>query len=99
MGPEIISVAVLDALPGKEAALLATLREFYTMMHNKGYSRDTLRRDPTQPHRFLHVRYWRSAEGRAEAQADPDVHRYWQMLPELCTIPIVHESVETVFES
>ncbi len=99
MDQEIISVAVLEALPGKDDELLATLREFYTMMHTKGYCRDTLRRDPSQPHRFLHVRYWKSAETRAEAQADPDVHRYWQMLPELCTIPTVHESVETLFES
>jgi quinol monooxygenase YgiN len=99
MAEEIVSVAVLEALPGKEAALLAMLRELYTMMHAKGYCRDTLRRDPARPDRFLHVRYWTSAEMRAEAQADPDVHRYWQMLPDLCTIPIVHESLETVFES
>jgi hypothetical protein len=69
------------------------------MMHAKGYCRDVLRRDPARPDRFLHVRYWTSAETRAEAQVDPDVHRYWQKLPELCTIPTVHESLETVFES
>ncbi len=99
MADEIVSVAVLEALPGKEEELLTTLRELYTLMHAKGYSRDTLRRDPARPDRLLHVRYWTSAETRAEAQADPEVHRYWQRLPELCTIPIIHESLETVFQS
>ena len=51
------------------------------------------------PDRFLHLRYWTSPEMRAEAHADPDVHRYWLKLPELCTIPIVYESLEKVFES
>jgi len=36
---------------------------------------------------------------RAEAQADPEVHRYWLKLPELCTIPKVYESLEKAFES
>lgn len=99
MAEEIVSLAVLEALPGKQEELLKTLRELYTLMHAKGYCRDILRRDPSRPDRFLHVRHWASAETRAEAQVDPEVHRYWQMLPELCTIPVVHESLETVFES
>ncbi len=99
MAQEIFSLAVLEALPGKQEELLAKLRELYTMMHAKGYCRDTLHRDSSNPDRFLHVRRWASAEMRAEAQADPAVHRFWQMLPELCTIPIVYESLEKVFES
>jgi quinol monooxygenase YgiN len=99
MAQEIFSIAVLEALPGKQEQLLATLRELYTMMHAKGYCRDTLYRDSSDPARFVHVRRWTSPELRSEAQVDPDVHRYWQMLPELCTIPIVYESLEKVFES
>lgn len=99
MAEEIVSVAVLEALPGKEEELLKMLREFYTMMHTKRYSRDVLYRDAGRPARFLHLRYWVSAETRAEAQVDPEVHKYWHLLPELCTIPIVHESLETVFKS
>ncbi len=99
MAQEILSIAVLEALPGKQEELLATLRELYTMMHAKGYSRDTLHRDSSSPGRFLHLRHWTSPEMRSEAQVDPDVHRYWQMLPELCTIPIVYESLEKIFES
>ena len=99
MAQEILSMAVLEALPGKQEELLAKLRELYTMMHAKGYCRDTLNRDSSNPDRLLHLRYWTSSEMRSEAQADPDVHRYWQMLPDLCTIPIVYESLEKVFES
>ena len=99
MAQEILSMAILEALPGKQEELLTTLRELYTMMHTKGYSRDALHCDSSHPDRFLHLRRWTSPEMRSEAQADPDVHRYWQMLPELCTIPTVYESLEKVFES
>jgi quinol monooxygenase YgiN len=99
MAQEIFSLAVLEALPGKQEELLAKLRELYTMMRTKGYCRDTLHLDSSNPSRFLHLRRWTSAEMRLEAQADPDVHRFWQMLPELCTIPTVYESLEKVFES
>jgi len=99
MEQEIFSLAVLEALPGKEDELIKALRELYTLMHAKGYSRDTLFRDTTRPDRFMHVRWWTSAEMRSEAQSDPEVHHFWQMLPELCTIPVVHEMVEKVFET
>lgn len=99
MADEIVSVAVLEALPGKEVELLAVLREFYTMMKSKGYSHDSLHRDASHPGRFFHVRYWKSEETRSEAQVDPDVHRYWQRLPELCIIPTVYESLEKLFET
>ena len=33
MAEEILSMAVLEALPGKEEELLSNLRELYTMMH------------------------------------------------------------------
>jgi quinol monooxygenase YgiN len=96
---EIVSVAVIEALPGKEEELVAMLREFYSMMHQKGYSRDTLRRDTLRPDRFIHTRYWKSEATRAEAQHDPEVHQYWLRLPGLCNIPVVYESLETVFET
>ena len=92
-------MAVLEALPDKADELLALLRELYTMMNGKGYCRDSLHRDSSRPERFLHWRHWSSPEMRSEAQADPEVHRYWQKLPELCNIPIVYESLEKVFES
>ncbi|HLI63517.1 MAG TPA: antibiotic biosynthesis monooxygenase [Terriglobales bacterium] len=99
MEEEIISLAVLDAKPGKEDQLLNILREFYSFMRAKGYSHDTLHRDTSRPGRFLHLRYWASPQMRAEAQADPEVHRYWLRLPELCDVPIVYESLEKVVET
>ncbi len=99
MANEVVSVAILEALPGKEEELLTMLREFYTMMNTKGYSSDMLYRDSDRLDRFFHVRRWKSAELRGEAQNDPDVHRYWQQLPSLCIIPTVYENLETMFES
>lgn len=99
MAEQIVSMSLLEALPGKEDELLSHLRELYTLMRAKGYCRDVLHRDAARPDRFLHLRYWTSAEMRSEAQADPEVHRYWQQLPDLCTIPIVYENLEKVFES
>jgi len=99
MADEILSMAILEALPGKEQEFLATLGELYTLMNRKGYCRDSLHRDSAQPGRFLHLRRWSSGEMRAEAQVDPEVHRYWLRLPELCTIPTVYENLEKVFES
>ena len=99
MSDEVISVAVLEALPGKEVELVSLLRELYTMMHTKGYCTDVLYRDESRTDRLFHVRRWKSVELRAEAQIDPDVHRYWQRLPDLCTIPTVYEDLETLFES
>ncbi len=99
MAREVVSVAILEALPGKEQELLSMLREFYSMMKTKGYCRDWLYRDGGRPDRFFHLRRWKSSELLAEAQIDPDVHRYWQRLPDLCTIPTVYEDMETLFES
>jgi quinol monooxygenase YgiN len=99
MADEIVSLALIESLPGKEDELLATLRDLYTLMRAKGYCRDVLHRDTSRPDRFLHLRYWISPEMRSEAQSDPEVHRHWLKLPELCTITIVYESLEKVFET
>ena len=75
MAKQIVSMAILEALPGKEEELLRTLRELYTLMHAKGYCRDALHRDSDRPDRFLHVRHWTSPEMRAEASSNP--RRQW----------------------
>lgn len=99
MADEILSVAALEALPGREDELLTTLRELYTLMHTKGYSRDSLHRDTARPDRLLHLRYWTSAQMRSEAQSDPEVHRHWLKLPELCIVTVLYETLEKVFEN
>ena len=99
MATEIFSLAILDARPGKEDELMNALRELYQLMNDKGYCRDTLYRDSSSTDRFIHFRHWTSAEMRAEAQIDPEVHRYWQMLPELCDIKTIYETLEKLFET
>ena len=99
MSEQIFSLAVLDARPGKEDELRKMLQDLYTLMHAKGYCRDSLYRDTSRPERLVHLRCWTSAETRSEAQTDPEVHRYWQRLPDLCSIPLLHESMELLFET
>ena len=99
MAEDILSIAAIEALPGREEELLRTLRELYTLMHDKRYSRDELHRDTTHPDRLIHLRHWTSPEMRSEAQADPEVHRYWQKLPELCIVTVLYEKLEKVFEN
>lgn len=98
MDQAILALAVLQPLPGKEEELIATLRELYALLFRKGYSRDTLYRDPARPGSLVHLRQWISKEQRDEAQQDPEVHKFWLRLPELCVITTVHEELETVLQ-
>jgi len=99
MRESIRSMAILKPHPGKELELLAFLREFYTMMYTKQYSRDTLFQDRKQPGIFVHVRIWLSDEARDSAVQDPAVHHYWMKLPELGTITTIYEELEAVYST
>jgi hypothetical protein len=99
MRDQIRSMAILKPLPGKESELLAFLREFYSMMYGKQYSRDMLFHDKKQPGVFVHIRIWLSDEARNTAVQDPDVHRYWMKLPELGTITTIYEELEPIFST
>jgi hypothetical protein len=92
-------MAILQPHEGKEQELLAFLREFYTMMYTKQYSRDMLFRDQKKPGVFVHVRIWLSDEARDSAMQDPDVHHYWMTLPEIGTITTIYEELEPVFST
>jgi hypothetical protein len=92
-------MAILQPHEGKEQELLAFLREFYTMMYTKQYSRDMLFRDQKKPGVFVHVRIWLSDEARDSAMQDPDVHHYWITLPEIGTITTIYEELEPVFST
>lgn len=98
MTNEILAFAILEPHPGKEDELVEMLRELYALLFRKGYSRDTLYRDPNRPGQLLHLRYWTSKESRAEAQQDPEVHRYWLRLPELCNLTTVHEELDMIVQ-
>jgi hypothetical protein len=95
MSQQVDSVAILEALPGREDELIAMLREVYTMMQAKGYCTDVLYREGGETC-FFHLRRWKSAELRSGPDRS-DVHRYWQQLPDLCTIPL-SEDLEILFE-
>lgn len=99
MSQAIQSMAVLKPHPGCEVELIALLREFYSMMYTKQYSRDVLYRDTKQPEVFIHLRIWLSAEAREAAVHDPDVHRYWMKMPELGAISILYEQLDTIFST
>jgi hypothetical protein len=92
-------MAILKAHPGKEPELLAFLREFYTMMCSKQYSRDMLFRDLKQPGVFVHIRIWLSEVARDSAVQDPDVHHYWMKLPDLGNITTIYEDLEPIFST
>jgi hypothetical protein len=99
MRDSIRSMAIMKPHPGKQPEMFAFLREFYTMMHNKQYSRDMLFHDLKQPGVFVHVRIWLSDEARDSAMQDPAVHYYWMKLPELGTITTIYEDLEPIFSN
>jgi quinol monooxygenase YgiN len=92
---EIISVALIEPI-AEEQELLFVLNELYSLMERKGYSRDELLRSRNEPAYFIHIRRWSSEKARQEAHEDPDVHRYWARLGQLCHIPRVHEVMDQV---
>jgi hypothetical protein len=96
MSKEILSLAILEPVAGKEEECVKFLLEFYSVLRQKGYSRDLLYRDSKHESRLLNLRYWASEEMRREAQHDPDVHRYWQRLPDVCAISSIYETLEEI---
>jgi hypothetical protein len=103
MSKQILALAVLEPHPGKEQACLDLLRQFYDMLLAKGYSRDILfregKKDESSKERFVHLRIWTSNETRTEAAQDPEVHKYWMRLPEVCTITTIYESLEELYST
>jgi hypothetical protein len=96
---EILSLAVLSPFEGQEEATQKLLRQFYTLMSKKGYSRDLLYRAKKTPVQFIHLRIWKSAEVRSEAQHDPEVHFFWKSLTEICEVSTTYEQLDPVFSS
>lgn len=93
---EVMALAVVEAFDGNEEECLHLLHEFYAVLRRKQYSRDLLYRDLKNSRRFINIRYWRSAEAAAEAQEDPDVHRFWKRLSEIGEVTSVYERLEDV---
>jgi hypothetical protein len=99
MKEQIISLAILEPFPGKEEEFETHQREFYTLLAQKGYSQDLFYRDAKRTGQYVHMRIWTSPESRSEAQHDPDVHRYWIGLSDLCKITTIYEELERLYTS
>ena len=94
MSQEILSVAIYEPLPGKEADSLATMRDLLAALSAGGYSRDMLYHDGKS--QYLLLRYWKSEEARRAAQEDPEVQRCWAKLAHEIKIVRVYETLEDV---
>jgi heme-degrading monooxygenase HmoA len=94
MSEEILSVAIFDALPGKEEAALSTLRDLREALSKGGYSRDRIYRDGNR--QYVVVRYWRSEEARRAALEDSEVLRSLAKLAQEIEIVKIHERLDEV---
>jgi hypothetical protein len=93
---EILSIAHVRLDEGKEQETLQILAELYALLRRKGYSRDLLYRDATDPCRLINLRYWTSEAMREEAHEDPDVHRLWLRLAQTSRVESVIERLELI---
>ena len=94
MPHEILSVAIWEPIPDKEAASLATVRELGSIVGAKGYGRDELYRD--RESHYVLLRHWKSESARGAAQEDPDMLRCWARLGNEIQIVKVYETLTEV---
>jgi hypothetical protein len=94
MPQEILSVAVWDPIPDKEAASLETIRDLSSIVASKGYGRDLLYRD--RESHYLLIRYWKSEESSRAALEDADMLRCWARLANEIQIVKVYETLSEV---
>jgi hypothetical protein len=93
MSQEYLSIAIWEALPGMEAASLATIRELNAIIAKNGYGRDLLYSSGSQ---YVLLRYWSSEQARATAQEDAEMIRCWARLGNEIKILKVYEKLEEV---
>jgi hypothetical protein len=93
MPREYLSIAIWEALPGKEADALATIRELNAIVSKKGFGRDLLYCSGRQ---YVLLRYWNSQEARGAALEDPEMLRCWARLANEIEIVKVYEQLEEV---
>jgi hypothetical protein len=94
MSQEVLSVAIYEALPGKEQASLASIQDLFAALAAGGYSRDRLYRDGKS--HYIVVRYWRSEESRRDALEDPEVLRCYARLSHEIEIVKIYERLDEV---
>ncbi len=96
MADQLVSIAIMEPFEGREHEFLGTLRELYALMQRKGYSHDELFNNRNNPQQFCNVRHWTSEAARHDAHEDPEVHRFWAQLGNLCLMRAVYESLEGI---
>ena len=96
MAEQVLSIAVVRPNEGKGEECVAVIRELYVVLERKHYSRDLLYRDLQNPELLVNLRYWTSAQARYDAQEDPEIHRYWLRLGQLCEVVKVYEELEEI---
>ncbi|MGZ5721569.1 MAG: putative quinol monooxygenase [Burkholderiales bacterium] len=94
MQREILAMAIIKVHDGKEEDFLEVLRDFYSLLQTMNYSRDVLYK--ANDGRYVNMRYWASEEARDSAHEDPNVHRFWRRLAEICDIEHVYERLDQV---
>lgn len=93
MSEEVLSLAFIEPVAGREAECEARLHEIGALVERKQYGRDAVYRDPQEPRALVLTRYWRSAETRRLAHEDPEMHRFWREMAELCRVTRVYEEL------
>jgi hypothetical protein len=90
---EILALAFIEPLSGKQAELEVLLRSVGEFVERKQYGRDALYRDNQNPGGLVLARWWRNAEARAHAQEDPEMHAFWRDAGLLCRVVKVYEEL------
>lgn len=94
MQREILAMAIIKVHDGKEQDFLEVVRDFYSLLSTMNYSRDVLYK--ANGDHYVNMRYWASEEARDSAHEDPNVHRFWRRLAEICEIEHVYERLDQV---
>ena len=95
MPEEILSLAIVEPLPGNDEAFTATMRALTAALAKGGYSRDLFYRDAKTGNEYVLLRYWKSEQARRAALEDPDVLRCWAELSHQIRTIKVYEALET----
>ena len=96
MSEEILSIAFIEPIIGRETECQSQLKQVGEIIARKQYGRDVLYRDSQDPHLLVLTRYWHDAETRRHAHEDPEMHRVWRELSEVCRVTKVYEQLNEV---
>jgi hypothetical protein len=97
MQEQILAIAIVRPYPGKADEVLAVLRDLYSVLARKEYSRDELYQD-AKDERYFNLRYWKTKESRRQAYDDSDVQRCWLKLSQICEVEQVYEKLHSLTE-